>query len=169
VNIYNADEKSGADGFRIENPKERDIFILMKIPIILNSFKEGGYCFFINVMINNCPTLALVDTGATRCGISNEFAEKIGLPSIEKEQKSISASGAFQAKKAEITISLSPGFDLPNITVSVNDYSALQADLQKENMPMYDMIVGNDVFLYFRAKIDFTNLTIDIKQNYADR
>jgi hypothetical protein len=127
-------------------------------PLLLFDLEENAFHVMTRININGLPTLALIDSGASKTVYTEVFAQKLNLSM--READAVSASESFKSKEATVDIMLSENIKVSNLVIGVMNFDHIQAFYESRGLEMFDLVIGADILLDFNATLDFEEQTL---------
>lgn len=130
----------------------------MNIPFELTPLGDGdGYHLFIQTTLNDVPCRLLIDTGASKSILSNDFAQQIGKHELIEQDKQTSSINDNQIKTSIIQFHLIDfnNHSLVDWTFGLLDLNVVNETYKSVGVLPIDGILGSDILHHFKASIDF--------------
>lgn len=142
--------------YLLNNIKLPYVPIMNKTIIHRYSIKQSGGLYKTPIFVNNTPTNAIIDTGATNCVISNAFWQQLNLTKTGYSNNFTPNVGFSQSNVSQIDLKFNDNCKIFN--VSVIELPMISAD--------YQFIIGNNLLdlLDYHFNKQTTSLIIDIEQ-----
>jgi len=126
---------------------------------------DGRMC--LPIAVNGKEYNFYVDTGASTT-VHGEIAKKLKIKSSDSGANSVDPLGNAQ-KILTGNVTLKVGhYSITNAQVVVTDLSALRQMNVQQKLPALDGILGSEVLLLLRAKLNFANNTIEFLRPEAN-
>lgn len=129
-----------------------------RIAIQLVALGDDGFHIFCKVKVNGKKVRALIDTGASKSVLSKHYAAQMN--NLKEVQVSDAQTSGIGPEKVEAEFAvikkLSFGkLNVKKLVVGLIDLSHVEAVYEQFNIKPFDMIIGGDVLLLLKAKIDY--------------
>ncbi len=137
---------------------------MIQIPLELLSLEDNSYHLLVEVVLNqNSVGKMVVDTGASRSVLDANLP--IVMTRLEELPHSSGIGGEVTAFFAEISCFYIGEFSLENTSFAFIDLSAVNQAYQKATEQRIFGLLGSDLLLKYKAKIDYEKLVLFLAKN----
>jgi predicted aspartyl protease len=137
-----------------------------KINLEFVSFGDHGLHVFCKAKINGKKVRALIDTGASKSVVSQEYASKISnqkLVEIEGLETRGIGSDEIDSTFIEVkNISLGK-VKIKKPVIGILDLEHVADIYDQLEIQPFDLIIGSDILFELRSKLDFNKATLEIR------
>ncbi|MEI8201848.1 MAG: aspartyl protease family protein [Bacteroidota bacterium] len=140
--------------------------MLHKIPFQFIYAEKDGCHILIDVNINNIPAKFIIDTGASNTVMDiGGIGKFVSEPEPELNEMKSTGVGTDSLTSHILTIELlsMATFSKPQYRVVLLDLSHVNNVFQQLNLEPIDGILGGDLFLKYKAKIDYKYKTLTFR------
>ena len=139
--------------------------MITKIQLELIDLNGDGFHLSLKASLNNKPIFLILDTGASHTVFDvNRIGNYVDQPDFETNEQ---LSTGLGTNSMESNIFIADSFMLGEM--KINDYRALAIDMQHINqtyemldLPLIDGVLGGDILMDFKARIDYKNLILSL-------
>lgn len=136
------------------------------IPLEITNIEEDGVHLYLQAFINGIQARLLVDTGASRSVFDlDRITQYINDPDLKEIEKLSTGLGTNTMKSHTVTLeNLRIGdWNKDLYEAVVIDMSHVNKSYEMLNLPMIDGVLGGDLLLKLKAKIDYERSVLKIK------
>lgn len=130
---------------------------------------EGdGYHLLTDVLINDVPSVLLIDTGASKSVLDSNRIHQFVPPSEFEVNEQLSTGLGTNSMTSHSTIidNIQLGdITIPHYKVVIIDLSHVNESYLKLGLSPIDGVLGSDLLLKYKAVIDYGKLQIILKDN----
>lgn len=134
-----------------------------KLPIRVLDIEGDGFHLLTDILINNVPSVLLIDTGASKSVLdSNRIQQFVPLSEFEvNDQLSTGLGTNSMTSHSTIIENIKMGdIEIPHYKVVIIDLSHVNESYLKLGLQPIDGVLGSDLLLKFNAVIDYGKLQI---------
>lgn len=147
--------------------------MLIKIPLEIVELDDNSFHLFVNGHINGQPCSLIIDTGASKTVFALNHIQHIltELPVTQPEMQSTGITAySLQSHLGMINEFKLGNFILNQMEVLLIDLTRIDEIYQKAADRSIWGLIGSDLLLLYKAKLDYGNLTLTLrvpKENFC--